>query len=323
MENKDKDNNLQDKEDHKYKVYVYTNKVNGKKYVGQTNKTLVRRAHKDGSGYNMCPIFSKAIRKYGWDNFEPRVAFDNLTHEEANRIEKYLIKILRTQDRNYGYNMGDGGTGGNNYKTCPVNQYDLDGNFIAHYNSQMEAAEKIDCSLRGIRIACDKHWSIYGYLVRFDSEPAPEPYVKQTQQTILQFSLNGKLINKFLSIARASKKTGINPNNLYCALSSKSKSHLYENSIWVYEDIYADKGQSYIDSLIENSKHIKGEKSVYQLDKNDNILNEFNSIKEAAEFVHKSRSSISDVIYGRSRTCAGYVWILKKDYDAQHEKEVA
>lgn len=54
-----KDNNLQDKEDHRYKVYVYTNKANGKKYVGQTNKTLVRRAHKDGSGYYSCPIFSK------------------------------------------------------------------------------------------------------------------------------------------------------------------------------------------------------------------------------------------------------------------------
>ena len=187
MRNADKD--LQNNEDRRYKVYVYANKVNGKKYVGQTNKSLIRRAHKDGSGYSSCPIFSNAIKKYGWNNFEPRIAFDDLTHEEANRIEKYLIKILRTQDRNYGYNMGDGGTGGNNYKTCPVNQYDLDGNFIAHYDSQMEAAEKIGCSLRGIRTACDKHWSIYGYLVRFDSEPAPEPYVKQTQQSILQFSL--------------------------------------------------------------------------------------------------------------------------------------
>ena len=32
-----KDNNLQNNEDRRYKVYVYTNKVNGKKYVGQTS----------------------------------------------------------------------------------------------------------------------------------------------------------------------------------------------------------------------------------------------------------------------------------------------
>ena len=82
MGNANKD--LQNNEDRRYKVYVYTNKINGKKYVGQTNKTLARRANKDGSGYNMCPIFSKAIKKYGWDNFEPRIAFNNLTHEEAN-----------------------------------------------------------------------------------------------------------------------------------------------------------------------------------------------------------------------------------------------
>ncbi len=306
-----------------YKVYVYTNKINGKRYVRQTSKTLIQRAHKNGSGYYSCPIFSKAIKKYGWDNFEPHIAFDNLTHEEANRIEKYLIKILRTQDRNYGYNMGDGGTGGNNYKAYPVNQYNLNGNFIAHYNSQMEAAEKIGCSLRGVRTACDKHWSIYGYLIRFDSEPAPKPYVKQTQRTILQFSLDGKIKNTFLSITRASEETGININNLYHALCSKNKSHFYENSIWVYEDIYTNKGSSYIKSLIENSKHTKGQKTVYQLDKNNNILNEFNSIKEAAEYVHKNYTSISDVIHGRSHTCAGYIWVLKEDYDAQHEKEVA
>ena len=321
MGNTDKD--LQNNEYRRYKVYVYTNKINGKRYVGQTNRTLTRRANKNGSGYYTCPIFSKAIQKYGWENFKSCIAFDNLTHEEANRIEKYLIKILRTQDRNYGYNMGAGGTGGNNYKTTPVNQYDLDGNFVAHYNSQTEAAEKIGCSISGIRTACEKHISIYGYLIRYDSEPAPEPYVKQRQRAVLQFSLNGELVDRFLSIARASKKTGIKTDNLYHALSSMSKSHFYKDYIWVYEDVYMVKSQSYIKSLIENSKHTNGEKTIYQIDKDNNIVNEFNSIKEASEFVHRSRSSISDVIQGRSHTCAGYVWILKENYDSQMKKEVA
>ena len=63
-------------DERKYKLYVYTNKVNGKKYVGQTCKTLKRRAGKNGSGYYTCPIFSKAIQKYGWENFKSCIDFD-------------------------------------------------------------------------------------------------------------------------------------------------------------------------------------------------------------------------------------------------------
>ena len=76
MGNTDKD--LQNNEDRRYKVYVYTNKVNGKKYVGQTNKSLIRRAHKDGSGYSSCPIFSNcSFRAFAAASCPPPVLQDN------------------------------------------------------------------------------------------------------------------------------------------------------------------------------------------------------------------------------------------------------
>lgn len=54
MGNADKD--LQNNEDRRYKVYVYTNKVNGKKYVGQTCQSLEYRAN-NGRGYKRCLHF--------------------------------------------------------------------------------------------------------------------------------------------------------------------------------------------------------------------------------------------------------------------------
>ena len=39
-------------DERKYKIYVYTNKVNGKKYVGQTSRSLRERAGKNGCQYN-------------------------------------------------------------------------------------------------------------------------------------------------------------------------------------------------------------------------------------------------------------------------------
>lgn len=96
--------------ENKYKVYVYKNKINNKMYVGQTCRTLRERAGKDGVLYLQCPAFGHAIKKYGWDTFEPHIVFDHLSREKADYLEKELIKILKTQDSNYGYNISAGGS---------------------------------------------------------------------------------------------------------------------------------------------------------------------------------------------------------------------
>lgn len=93
-----------------YCVYVHINKLNGKKYVGQTicgdkpNKRWY-----NGNGYKSSPIFSKAITKYGWDNFEHEVVANNLTAEEADNFEKLLIEKLGTTNTDKGYNIELGG----------------------------------------------------------------------------------------------------------------------------------------------------------------------------------------------------------------------
>ena len=50
-------------------VYCYTNLVNGKKYIGQTIKSLKERAKNNGNGYLNCTIFFRAIQKYGFEKF--------------------------------------------------------------------------------------------------------------------------------------------------------------------------------------------------------------------------------------------------------------
>lgn len=55
-------------------IYCYTNKINNKKYVGQTNNPERRqREHKSNAfnekSVNYGSVFHKALRKYGWENF--------------------------------------------------------------------------------------------------------------------------------------------------------------------------------------------------------------------------------------------------------------
>lgn len=97
-----------------YCVYVHTNKINGKMYVGKTingdHPTLRWRG--GGFGYKNCPAFWNAIQKYGWDNFDHEVIASHLTKEEADKFEQLLIEKLNTMNNRYGYNLTSGGDGG-------------------------------------------------------------------------------------------------------------------------------------------------------------------------------------------------------------------
>lgn len=95
----------------KYLIYCHTNKINGKKYVGQTCTSAQQRWGKNGQEYirHQQGIFYKAILKYGWDNFEHEILFTNLTKEEANRLEIETIKKYHSNIGKYGYNITEGG----------------------------------------------------------------------------------------------------------------------------------------------------------------------------------------------------------------------
>lgn len=99
----------------RWKVYVHTNKLNSKRYVGITSKENPNHRWNSGRGYKENTHFYSAIKKYGWDNFKHQILFDSLTETQAKQIEKYLIAIWNLQDNRYGYNMTSGGDGTPNY----------------------------------------------------------------------------------------------------------------------------------------------------------------------------------------------------------------
>ena len=88
------------------KIYCYTNKVNGKKYIGQTSGTLVSRAGKYGKKYASSTKFFNDILKYGWHSFEPTI-LETTTMELADDRERYWIKHFDAVKS--GYNSSDGG----------------------------------------------------------------------------------------------------------------------------------------------------------------------------------------------------------------------
>ena len=69
--------------DTNYTIYCHRNKINNKAYIGQTCQTTTRR-WREGEGYINCSYFYAAIQKYGWNNFEHIILFENLTQKEKS-----------------------------------------------------------------------------------------------------------------------------------------------------------------------------------------------------------------------------------------------
>lgn len=105
-----KNNEQNEKEIKNYKVYMHTNKLNNKKYIGITKQPVERR-WKKGWGYDKNTYIWKAIQKYGWDNFDHDILEENLTHKEANEKERYYIEYYNSSNASYGYNLTLGGDG--------------------------------------------------------------------------------------------------------------------------------------------------------------------------------------------------------------------
>jgi GIY-YIG catalytic domain len=91
-------------------VYMATNTVNGKKYIGATSRGLRKRknhhlssaeSNKDG-----CRIFNKAIRKYGRDAFTWCVLAKARSFDDMMKKEIMFIELLEPE-----YNISKGGRG--------------------------------------------------------------------------------------------------------------------------------------------------------------------------------------------------------------------
>ena len=90
-------------------IYSITNKINGKKYIGQTIKDLNTRIqdHLACAKMHYHRKLYNAINKYGWENFEVKIECTCATLDELNKMETaYIIKYDTVVN---GYNMGLGG----------------------------------------------------------------------------------------------------------------------------------------------------------------------------------------------------------------------
>ena len=88
-------------------IYLYTNKINGKQYIGQTIQPIQVRHY---NHLHQNTYFDRALKKYGESNFTLEILEDNIfDSEELDKKEQYYIEKYNTYYD--GYNSTPGGDG--------------------------------------------------------------------------------------------------------------------------------------------------------------------------------------------------------------------
>ncbi len=325
----------------KWKVYCYTNKVNGKKYVGITSaRSLSLRAGR-GAHYKGCRHFYFAIKKYGWESFSPEILADGVSKDAAKNLERYYIALLETQDPSMGYNIDDGGgvptkvspegleslrraaSGANNKKARAVVAFDLSGKKIGDFPcivfAERHFGVKINWRhLKNQRGTC--HEMIFRYkddVGDIGQLPAPQVFKKFEQKlsrgdrswrstpVVLFDASTGDRIEEFTCIKYAEKYAGVPLSAVLRGVAKTANGFVCK--------YLSDVG--YIDSLPKNELpvHETTSKAVLQYDLGGNLLNTFVSGMAAERETGVSHKTISNCVRHLCQTGGGFVWRLSGD----------
>lgn len=327
-----------------HQVYLITNIVNGKVYVGQTSR-------RNGDGYIKrfkihlweskklkTKRLAMAIRKYGEDKFVVELIEDNIPSSKINEREIYWIDYYKSFDNRIGYNMTLGGTGVKGYE-FPIEVKEKLKKSTYNYMQQLKQNKeefekrnnKISYSLKSKHMKLTEEQKkkisdfaktrtgeknpFYGHHF---SEKSKELLSIQNGVAINMYDLKtGVIVKSFNSSIRAAQYLFEN-NIINCKSSAVSRINTVcqhrgfsaYGYIWYYK-------KEFNEDKLTNDMLRKGQTThnvpVYQCDLDGNVLNEFISYIDAAEKVFNNKNFRKEI----SNACKtgkpykNYIWKYK------------
>lgn len=243
-----------------------------KVYIGITSQDPLKRWG-NGCNYAKQPYFYSAIKKYGWENIKHEILFDNLTEDEAKQKEVELIAKYRSMDKNFGYNLTQGGDGVKGYVPTEETKRKIKNTIEKLYEDDEFREKQRLAKTRG-----EKH---HFYGKSFSEEHIEKlklshlgksngPHTEETKRKIakahigkknphigvprspecrekmararskgvLQFTKNGAFVQEYSSGKEASLKTGTAPQNISrCCLGTRKTANGF---IWKFKNDYME-----------------------------------------------------------------------------------
>lgn len=262
-------------------IYKITNKLTNKCYIGQS-LCIERRFKEHINCVKDYPLYDD-IAKYGINNFIFEV-LEPCNEGDLNEKEKYWINFFDSY--NNGYNQTIGGKG--------VSQYDYA--YLVELYLQLHNSVKV-----AQQVGCHCH-TVCNALKAYNITPNEKsPGVARPIKQIDPITLETIAIYENQSLA--AQAVGCIQQNISLAVTGKTKTAA--GYIWKYTDDNSEIKNISIPAITQHKNQ-----KVQQLDNNGNVINEYNSVKEALIALNKSTKAgnIYAACKDSSKTAYGYKW---------------
>lgn len=282
-------------------IYIITNDINNKVYIGQTISTVEHRwgEHKTKAYYvagdsRNDTVFYKAIRKYGIDHFQAK----ELEYVEDNSMlsDRECYWIAEYNSYQEGYNSTIGGEGRQWY-----NYQDFKNLWDKGYSVD-EIAKEYECERNTVYYALSgfKGWSEEAK--QRQKEKAIKAMQSSRKICVDCYDLKGNFLNTYESSRAAAHALDMNESMVSTALSTGGRALKY---------LFVKHGEP-----APKPYRKTGARPVNQYDLQGNFIATYEAGEEAALAIGKTRSaanSIRLVCKGDRKTAYGYKWKWREE----------
>ena len=301
-------------------IYITTNHVNGRQYIGQKKYDKSGKWKKYlGSGI----VLKRAIEKYGESNFSKEIIEECETKEALDDREKYWIDYYNAVDSDDFYNIASGGDGGNTiagYSEEQMEQYkEYKRNLhkatapkgelcaaskltekqvleiikrLKNNDFNLDIANDYKVSVETINdIRNHKTWKSLTENIIFDDISSRKR--PRGTKPVVQYSEDGKYIATYKSAREVQRKLGISYKLISAVCNGEKR--IAHGFIWRFE------GDSFDKYNTENLHLVK----VDQYDKNGVFIKTWNSSREVENTLE---IRLSSVLYGTCKSAGGFYW---------------
>lgn len=297
-------------------IYLVTNKLNGKQYVGQHKYDGVGIDPKYmGSGVALL----NAYEKYGIENFSMEL-LEECPDEDLNPLEQLYIEHYNTFGNN-GYNLTKGGGGQYGFKKSKelierqskkIAQYTLDGKFIQSFQSATEANRQLGINSRHISSCCHgRRKTIGGFIWRFYENDNDLTDLSQYQPKtrfnnelrstpINQYDDSGCLVKTYPSIAEAARQLGSSAG----CIANVLKGHYKKTNGFRFR--YANECGDKIEPYIEEPNKCAIKVNQYTID--GKYIKTWDSMADIKKVTGFDKSAICCCCKGKLNSAYGFKW---------------
>lgn len=317
-------------------IYITTNTVNGKKYIGKHKSAEFDFDKYKGSGKTL----RKAFKKYGFENFtcELLEEINGIkticeTEDELNNSEKYYVSYYNCVESDDYYNLRCGGEGGDTVKKLSKEEMALRSSRIRSYGigTVWISNDQLRKTIRIKRDASEKYiqdgW-YFGYVyhkpqnmdsgwIEARSEKVRKKIPKDVMDGIVFDYKSG------LSCRECSEKYNVSISIIYRYIKKNKILEKRDNSFYLKINDHRNKFiENLKKSLSVNRKPIQRTEEWNRKIRESNIKSKgvhvhcidldiyFNSISDANAYFGKNRrlDCISRCCKGKQKTAFGHMW---------------